>query len=191
MMSSSVNRRRCVFLIGFSGSGKSTLGPPLARRLKRSFYDTDDLIEHHSGKNVDRSFAEDGEVVFRRLEENVISNLLTSGRSKMVIALGGGAFANERNRRRIQENGVVVYLGCSTRELYRRLAGQGERPLLRVRLRQGETRRQARLRRIKQLRQQRQAVYDMADIKVSTTGRSIGQTVQLLDKRIRTWYDDH
>ena len=191
MMSFSANRRRCIFLIGFSGSGKSTLGPLLGRRLRRSFYDTDDLIEQRRGKNVDRIFTEDGEVVFRRLEEDVISNLLTSGQSKMVIALGGGAFANESNRRCIQENGVVVYLGCSTRELYRRLAGQEERPLLLVQPRKGETRRQARLRRIKHLRQKRRAVYAMADIKVSTTGRSVSQTVQLLDKRIRTWYDHH
>ncbi|MFH1374977.1 MAG: shikimate kinase [bacterium] len=191
MMSSFANRRKCVFLIGFSGSGKSTLGPLLARRLKLSFHDTDALIEHRSGKNVDRIFTEDREVVFRRLEEEVISNLLTSGQSRMVIALGGGAFACERNRRRIQENGVVVYLGCSTRELYRRLAGQGERPLLRVQPRKGETLRQARLRRIKRLRQQRRAVYAMADIKVSTTDRTVSQTVQLLDKRIRTWYDHH
>lgn len=173
-----------VFLIGFSGCGKSTLGPRLARKLKARFYDTDALIEKKSGRRIAEIFRDRGEAAFRTLETETIRRLAeTSGRK--VMALGGGAFSGRVNRDLIVASGLVVYLSCPVRELYRRLHGMSDRPLLEGHLADGETMRQARLRRIAALLERRQAAYQQAHAKLSTADKTIAETVELLYRKVK------
>lgn len=182
--------RKHIFLIGFSGSGKSTLGPKLARLLRAKFYDTDSLIEKRCGKSIDQIFYDDGETAFRHLESHVISQLLNHSRSRMVIAFGGGAFQSRKNRDIVRQHGVVVYISCSVREIYRRMKNKTDRPLLRVSLAKRETPRQAVIKRIENLLNQRQQGYAIADIKVSTTDKSVSEALRQLHRKIRS-YDVH
>ncbi len=170
-----------MFLIGFSGSGKTTVGPLLAARMKLPFNDLDSVIEKQSGRLVTDIFADSGEKVFRRMELTELKRLLSSGRGG-VVALGGGAYENESIRDTAMNYGYTVYLSCSARELYRRLRTSEDRPLLRVTSRQGETVRQARMRRIKTLVKKRLANYCRADFIVSTTKRTPSQVVRHLQK---------
>jgi len=181
-----VVKRKHIFLIGFSGSGKSTLGPLLARRLKTEFYDTDTMIERQCGKTIDKIFSNDGEAAFRRLESQVITRLIRRNKSRIVIALGGGAFQRSINRSIVKQHGVVVYLSCSMREIYRRLREKTDRPLLRVSPVKGETQRQAILKRIKCLLNQRRPGYAQADIRISTTDKSVSETVKQLYRKVRS-----
>ena len=178
--------KRHIFLVGFSGSGKSTVGSRLARLLKAEFYDTDMLIEQRCGKPIDRIFSEDGEDAFRRLESQVINELINRNEPRMVIALGAGAFEKRKNWNVVKRNGTVVYLSCSVREIYKRLKEKTDRPLLQVSPAKGETQRQAVLRRIKDLLGQRKRIYAQADIRISTTNKSIDETVRHLYRRIQS-----
>ena len=174
-----------IFLIGFSGSGKSTLGRILASRLGLMFVDLDSVIE----KNLDRTIAEifdgSGEATFRCYEKKHLEAVLRS-RQRLVIALGGGAFESAAIRTMAYRHGTTVYLSCSQRELNRRLRPVGDRPLLRVNCRRGESRTQTRERRIRSLLKKRLANYRSADLIVSTTGKSpkksAGELIQLLRK---------
>jgi shikimate kinase len=180
-----VKNSRNIFLIGFSGSGKSTVGPGLARALKVGFHDTDELIASREGRPVPETLDVRGEEYFRRVESSVIREVIGKYSDGMVVALGGGAFEDSRNRDMVLGTGLVVYLSCSVRGIYRRLAEKNDRPLLRVREQNGETVRQARLRRIKQLLSIRAVNYAKADIRFATTGREVEATVAELLERIR------
>jgi shikimate kinase len=175
-----------VFLIGFSGSGKSTVGPMLARQLGVRFLDTDVRLAQEQGRSIPAIFAAVGEKGFRRLESRLIKRLVMRLRTNAVIALGGGAFNDPRNRKLAAEFGLSVYLSCSVREIYRRLSGQIDRPLLELPAGRCGTLRQARLRRIAALLASRKANYRCADIVVSSSHRSARETVREIGARIRT-----
>ena len=178
--------KRHIFLVGFSGSGKSTIGSRLARLLEAEFYDTDMLIERQCGKTIDRVFTDDGEAAFRRFESEIINKLINRNELRMVIALGAGAFEKRKNWNVVKRHGIIVYLSCSIREIYKRLKEKTDRPLLRVSPAKGETQRQAVLRRIKDLLGQRKRIYAQADIRISTTNRSINKTVRQLHRKIQS-----
>src|SRR3977135_2350880 len=77
-----------VILVGFMGAGKSSVGRLLARRLGRSFVETDDMIVAREGKPIPEIFREHGEARFRELEAEALQALrLKSGD---VIANRGG-----------------------------------------------------------------------------------------------------
>jgi len=175
---------RTVFLIGFSGSGKSTIGPPLARKLKAEFFDTDAMIEKQTGRTISDLIMQKGETFFRTLEHKTIRRLLRSESSK-VVALGGGAFVRRGVRELIDTKGIVVYLSCPVRELYRRLRLASDRPLLEGRPRVGETDKQAKLRRMSTLLNQRNSSYSKAHVRVSTANKSLTDCVQEVYRKVR------
>ena len=121
---------RLVTLVGLPGAGKSTIGRQLARKRGLSFFDSDLVIEERLGETIRTFFAREGEAAFRDLEEQVIDELTLQGRC--VLATGGGAVLRSKNRQRMRERGVVVYLRASPEQLMRRLRNDTKRPLLQV-----------------------------------------------------------
>ncbi len=179
-------RSTIVFLIGFSGCGKSTIGPQLARRLKAGFYDTDAMIEQRMARKITEIFRDDGEATFRALESETIRQLVSRSQRK-VIALGGGAFSHRTNRALIKKSGMVVYLSCPVRELYRRLRHLSDRPLLDSRPAAGETMRQAKLRRIANLLENRKDAYRQAHIRVSTADKTVAECVAQVYLKVKQY----
>ena len=110
------------------GAGKTTVGRLLARRLKRSFYDTDEEIERRCGVRVPVIFDIEGEAGFRTREKQMIEELCTL--DKAVLATGGGAVLAEENRRIIAACGTVVYLHARPPQLWQRVRHDRNRPLL-------------------------------------------------------------
>jgi shikimate kinase len=176
-----------VFLIGFSGCGKSTIGPQLARRLKARFYDTDAMIEQQTARKIAEIFRDDGEAWFRERELEIIGRLVCGSQRKL-IALGGGAFGSRTNRALIKKSGVVVYLSCPVRELYRRLRHLSDRPLLDGRPSAGETTRQAKLRRIANLLENRKDAYRQAHLRVSTADKTVAECVAQVYRKVKQQY---
>ncbi|MFZ5980756.1 MAG: shikimate kinase [Candidatus Zixiibacteriota bacterium] len=172
-----------IFLTGFSTSGKTTLGRKLARKLKMRFYDTDRLIEKKEKQPITLIFKEKGEKYFRTQENKIIRQVVDRPGQK-VVALGGGAFLNKANRELVQAYGIVVYLSCSVRELYRRLKVLKGRPLLVFDTKKYPDR-ATRIESVKQLLATRQSNYNKADYRISTTNKSITLSVNQIIKKIK------
>ena len=117
-----------LILVGMMGAGKTTVGRLLARRLKRSFYDTDEQIERRCGVRVPVIFEIEGEAGFRAREAQMIEELCVLDNA--VLATGGGAVLAKENRRLIAARGIVVYLHARPAQLWHRLRHDRNRPLL-------------------------------------------------------------
>jgi shikimate kinase len=116
-----------IFLVGFMGSGKTVVGRDLAERLGFEFVDLDEVIVDRAGKTISEIFRESGEAAFREMEREALTRVISLDR--IVIALGGGAFVSEENRRLIKQAGVSVWLDCPVEVILKRLEGATDRPL--------------------------------------------------------------
>ena len=109
-----------ITLIGYRGTGKSTLAAPLAQRLGWEWLDADVELERRAGRSIQQIFAADGEPEFRRLERELLAELLR--RDRLVLAAGGGAIGNEATRADLKAAGPVIWLQASADTIERRLA---------------------------------------------------------------------
>ncbi|TAL08264.1 MAG: bifunctional shikimate kinase/3-dehydroquinate synthase [Chloroflexota bacterium] len=113
-----------IVLIGLPGSGKSAVGRRLAARHGATFVDLDDLIEHEAGVRIPEIFAEEGEAGFRTRERAVIQALGRPDESlelRRVVAPGGGAVVDPRNRWLLYRGRVPVWLDGRPEILAQRL----------------------------------------------------------------------
>jgi shikimate kinase len=117
-----------IFFVGLMGAGKTTIGKLLAKKLKKTFYDTDHEIEKKLGVKVSVIFELEGEEGFRKRETQMIDEL--TQKKDIILATGGGAVLSEENRRLLKERGKVIYLNAKPQHLAKRMAFDKDRPLL-------------------------------------------------------------
>ena len=111
-------------LVGLPGSGKSAVGRRVASRHGASFVDLDDEIEAQAGRSVQEIFADEGEAGFRRRERAVVTALgLADPGAKLrrVIAPGGGAILDPRNRWELFRGRRVAWLDVRPEVIAQRL----------------------------------------------------------------------
>jgi shikimate kinase/3-dehydroquinate synthase len=117
---------RAVVFIGFMGAGKTTAARSAAAVLGTGALDADDVIEQRLGKSIEEIFRQDGEAVFRAVEETITLELLDDPRTS-VLALGGGAVASAAVRDALREH-PTVWLDVRLETAWTRARGAG-RPL--------------------------------------------------------------
>ena len=120
-----------MILIGFMGAGKTTVGKALAERSGWPLLDTDQLIIEKAGMTIPEIFEQSGEEGFRRIESEVLAELLEQT-DHTVISVGGGLPLREENRAVLSRLGTVVYLDVSEATVWNRLKDETDRPLLKV-----------------------------------------------------------
>jgi len=116
-----------IVLVGVPGAGKTTVGKLLAKNLGIDFFDSDQVIEARADKSVSDIFTQDGEPAFRKLEHDVIVELLDS--NNVVLALGGGSLGNDETRAKVK-GARTVWLVAGLAQAVDRVGMNRNRPLL-------------------------------------------------------------
>ena len=123
-----------VVLVGLPGSGKSAVGRRLAQRHHVPFIDLDERIETRAGRRIPEIFEEEGEAAFRAQERAAIRDLGEADASNAVarvVATGGGAVVDPRNRWALYRGRLAVWLDGRPEVLAQRLRrSPNVRPLI-------------------------------------------------------------
>ena len=182
------------------GCGKSSVGRRLSQLLCCRFIDLDEAVEQVAGKRIPEIFASEGEAAFRRLETEVLTNILSAETERQcapcevgggneipmtisaVLALGGGTVMTPECADMVRENTCCIYLRASVNTLLERLSSNtSNRPLLtrdpHAALQGAQRRGNPSLHsRIDELMLQRSSTYEKtANIIIDTDGKSIEQ----------------
>ena len=161
-----------IVLTGFMATGKSSVGKDLAAKLNISFVDSDEFIEKKLNKKIKDIFKENGEQYFRQQETKAIEEL--SNLTSCVISCGGGVVLNKYNIDLLRKNGIIVNLYASAQEIYKRIAGNKDRPLLE----------NTSLQKIQELMDCRKEFYANCDIVIKTDNLSVEQITNLIISKL-------
>ena len=155
-----------LYLVGFMGAGKTTVARALAERLDWRAVDIDEVIEAREKATVADVFARHGEPYFRSVERAVLMEQI--GSRNVIVATGGGTYADPQNRAAINADGVAVWLDVPLERLIARIPSDGRRPLAADR--SG----------FERLYHQRRAAYQQAHVRLDAGGASVGALVEQL-----------
>ncbi len=112
------------------GSGKTSTGRLISEKMNLDFFDLDEEIEKKHQKTISEIFQKNGQIKFRKIENEMLNELLNSDKS-MVLSLGGGTPAYYDNMDVINKHSVSFYLRHNLKTLSERLINQKEnRPLI-------------------------------------------------------------
>ncbi|MDX1768746.1 MAG: shikimate kinase [Arenibacter troitsensis] len=120
-----------IVLVGYMGSGKTTIGKLLAKKLKISFLDLDEVIEERLEDSISDIFNGKGEIFFRKKEHEYLNDVLTQ-KNNFILSTGGGTPCYSGNMDTMLELAdYVFYLKISIPGLVKRLILEKEqRPLI-------------------------------------------------------------
>ncbi len=159
---------RNIALMGYRGAGKSSVAAALSQRMGWPWIDTDREVERLAGCSIAVLFAEQGEPAMRDLESRVLRE--QAGRTRTILALGGGAVLREENRDALR-NSWTLWLQASPATLAQRLSQDEKTAELRPQLTSLGT-----LSEIEHVLESRREVYQQAAWRaVCTEGRRAGQ----------------
>jgi len=171
--------KKSIFLIGPMGAGKTTMGRQLSRKLHMDFFDSDRVIEEHTGADIPLIFELEGEDGFRRREQEAIDEL--TQKSNIVLATGGGAILKAENREHLKSRGVVIYLHSDIKHLLERTQHDKNRPLLQTDDPGAK---------LRELMAMREPLYrETADIVINTGEQSIRSVINVILDRLKQFQD--
>lgn len=118
--------RTALALLGLRGAGKTTIGRRLARRRGAPFIELDKRIEHTANLSLGELFSLHGEDYYRRLERQVLQEVLHEG-TPMVLATGGGLVASVDTFAMLRRAAITIWLRASPEDHWNRVVRQGDR----------------------------------------------------------------
>ncbi|OGT56076.1 MAG: hypothetical protein A3F14_00530 [Gammaproteobacteria bacterium RIFCSPHIGHO2_12_FULL_43_28] len=172
-MNDDKRRHENIFLVGPMGAGKTSVGRYLARKLDKTFYDSDEEVEKRVGVSLTWIYDLEGHLGFRQREMKVIDEL--SALHDIVLSTGGGCIETPEVRTFLKARGLVIYMEVMLKTQLDRLKRDKRRPLL-----QGENPQKVLI----DLWEKREPIYeDIADLIVLTDNRSVHD----VSNEILTW----
>jgi XRE family aerobic/anaerobic benzoate catabolism transcriptional regulator len=157
-----------IALLGLRGAGKSTLGAKLALRRAAPFIELDREVEQEAGAPLAEVFSMYGQDAFRRFERKALARVLTA-HPRAIIAAGGSLVTDPDTYNLLLDHCTCIWLKATPEEHMTRVMAQGDlRPF------KG---RSAALEEIRRLLADRDRLYARADAALSTSGRSLRQSI--------------
>lgn len=164
-----------VALVGVRGAGKSTIGPRLALALEAPFIELDRRVEEVAGLGLHEIFALHGEAGFHRFEAEALERVLSEG-ERAVLAAGGSIVAHAQNFRRLLGACRTVWLHADADDHFQRVLDQGDGRPMRDRPRARAE--------LEALLAAREPLYRKCEIDVTTSGRSVAESVSEILARL-------
>lgn len=119
-----------IFLIGMMGAGKSFYGKKIASSHHKLFLDTDVLIQDFLKKDIATIFEQDGEIFFRKIENEILKSSVEKY-DDFIMACGGGLPCYDNTMTFLQQKGISVYIKQDEETLYQNIKNEiAKRPLL-------------------------------------------------------------
>jgi XRE family aerobic/anaerobic benzoate catabolism transcriptional regulator len=165
-----------IALLGLRGAGKTTIGKRLARRRRVPFVELDRRIEQAADLSLGELFTLHGEDYYRRLEREVLQDVLAEGKP-IVLATGGGLVASADTFAMLRRAAVTVWLRASPEDHWNRVVRQGDR-------RPMADHPQA-MADLRALLAAREPLYALADHTVDTSAATVARVVDAIETTLR------
>jgi shikimate kinase len=122
---------RKIILLGYMGCGKSTIANRLSKITNIPYVDLDKSIEERANLLIKDIFEQLGEIYFRKLEREVLIDLLNAP-GDLILGLGGGTPCYANNHELLKGDNILsIYLKASVETLFERLvSNKSKRPLI-------------------------------------------------------------
>lgn len=104
-----------IILIGMPMCGKSYYSKVISNIYNKNLVDIDAEIEANTSMTISQLFDTVGELSFRTIESDAIKHI--SKTSNLAISTGGGVVLNETNIDYLKQNGLIIFLDMSLKEL--------------------------------------------------------------------------
>jgi XRE family aerobic/anaerobic benzoate catabolism transcriptional regulator len=115
-----------IALLGLRGAGKTTIGRRLAKRRRVPFVELDRRVEEAADLSLGELFSLHGEDYYRRLEREVLQDVLSEARP-MILATGGGLVASPETFAMLRRSAVTFWLRATPEDHWNRVVRQGDR----------------------------------------------------------------
>ncbi|HEY4240189.1 MAG TPA: shikimate kinase [Kofleriaceae bacterium] len=157
-----------IALLGVRGAGKSSVGAALAKRLDCGFVELDQRVEAAAGLPLGEVFALHGEAYYRRVEREVLEQLLAAA-GPVVLATGGSIVTDPTTFALLRERCRTIWLRAPAEEHWNRVVAQGDqRPMAENPHAFAE---------LRALLAAREQLYARAERTVETSGKRVPQVV--------------
>ncbi|HEX2692390.1 MAG TPA: shikimate kinase [Kofleriaceae bacterium] len=167
---------RPIALLGVRGAGKSSVGAALAKRLGVLFIELDQRIEQTAGLPLGEVFALHGEAYYRRIEREVLTQLLANP-PPMVLATGGSIVNDPSNYALLRARCRTIWLSARPEDHWNRVVAQGDqRPMAENPHAFAE---------LRALLAARDKLYGRANHTINTTDRLVSQVVAAIIELVR------
>jgi len=122
---------RKIILLGYMGCGKSTIANRLSKITTIPCLDLDKCIEERTNLSIKEIFEQQGEIYFRKLEREVLIDLLNAP-GDLILGLGGGTPCYANNHELLKGDNIMsIYLKASVETLFERLvSNKTKRPII-------------------------------------------------------------
>jgi XRE family aerobic/anaerobic benzoate catabolism transcriptional regulator len=168
---------RVIALLGLRGAGKTTIGRRLARQLRVSFVELDERIEQAANLNLNEIFSLHGEQYYRRLEREVLEDVLNERRA-MVLAAGGGVVTSPDTYALLRRSAITLWLRATPEDHWNRVLRQGDRrPMANHPQAMAD---------LRALLAAREPLYATADHAIDTTGMAPDRVVKVITRALST-----
>lgn len=165
--------RKGVALVGLRGAGKSTLGSLLAKQFKIPFVRLDEMITQLSGMDMGELISLRGQDVYRRFELQSLQQTIADYRY-IIVETGGSLISEYETYRLLREHYFTVWIRALPEDHMQRVIAQGDlRPL------SGNTKA---MQDLKLILEERESDYRLADHQLTTSGRSIDECMEELER---------